>query len=109
MDAPATAPWVLVVEDDAELSQMLSDILAGGGYKAVRVSRAQDAIAKLQLQLFPAIVLDMHLEKGSSGEESFALKSSKKEMNHLTLSSSRADCSTPTSSNASASTSPACS
>jgi DNA-binding response OmpR family regulator len=63
--------WVLVVEDEAELSEMMADALEAAGYKAVRAGTAAEAIHKVSRQRFQCIVLDMKLEHGS-GEQVLA-------------------------------------
>lgn len=63
----ANEPWVLIVEDDQESATVLGEALAGVGLKVVYAHAVPEAMAKLRMQRFAAVLLDLQLTQ-SSGE-----------------------------------------
>jgi two-component system response regulator HydG len=57
----ATAPRVLVVDDEREMAEMLADGLADRGYHAVPVSSGDQAKARLGEEPFDALVTDLRM------------------------------------------------
>jgi DNA-binding response OmpR family regulator len=56
---------ILIVEDDALLSQALSDTLITAEYSVVSATRLSDALHKTNNQRFACILVDLQLESGS--------------------------------------------
>jgi two-component system OmpR family response regulator len=65
-DAPVR---ILVVEDDAEISVMIADILAGSGFTASTVTSARDMDRVLERETVDLVVLDVMLP----GEDGFSI------------------------------------
>src|SRR5215212_8267717 len=59
---------VLVVEDDRDLSQTISDSLDAAGFAAAQAADAADAINRLKSFAYDAIVIDLHLPDASGME-----------------------------------------
>ncbi len=71
LDLLATQPvndHVLIVEDDASISAMVSTVIAREGLRAQRVSTGIDALRSIRRFNFSAIVLDLMLPKCSGFE-----------------------------------------
>jgi signal transduction histidine kinase len=62
---------ILVVDDDAGQRDMLAVLLDRLGYQILTASSADEAIALVQDQSFDLIVLDMILEPGKGGRETY--------------------------------------
>lgn len=60
--------WVLIVEDDPEISGMLSEALGRGGFKVIQAAHVGEANAKLAMQRFDCILTDLFLGKGDGGQ-----------------------------------------
>lgn len=54
---------LLLVEDDAELSGMMSDFLSGRGYRVSVESDGMDAINRIRSESYDAVVLDIGLPR----------------------------------------------
>jgi two-component system, OmpR family, response regulator len=68
--APADAPTrILLVEDDAEISQMLGDVLSASGFTARAVTSGQDMDRLLEQDDVDLVVLDIMLP----GEDGFSI------------------------------------
>lgn len=60
---------VFIVEDDASLSELLTDELVGSGYEAESFVRGEDALAAMEREVPDALVLDLILGNGMGGLE----------------------------------------
>jgi DNA-binding NtrC family response regulator len=67
MNQPRTAS-VLIVEDDLDLRQTLSDSLEAAGFAAAQAADAADAIDRLKSFAYDAIVIDLHLPDANGME-----------------------------------------
>src|ERR1044071_2912377 len=67
MNQPRTAS-VLIVEDDVDLRQTLSDSLDAAGFAAAQAADAADAIDRLKSFAYDAIVIDLHLPDANGME-----------------------------------------
>jgi len=67
MNQPRTAS-VLIVEDDVDLRQTLSDSLEAAGFAAAQAADAADAIERLKSFAYDAIVIDLHLPDANGME-----------------------------------------
>jgi DNA-binding response OmpR family regulator len=65
---PSERPKIVVVEDDASMSQALERILRAGGFQATVFACAESALASGSAALADCLVLDIHLP-GMSGFE----------------------------------------
>jgi DNA-binding NtrC family response regulator len=63
---PQSAPRILVVDDDAEMRALLSEVLSEEGYEVERSANAAEALIRLRTETFSAIVLDKNMP-GLSG------------------------------------------
>jgi len=63
---------ILVVDDEAQLRDIAVRILTGLGYKVQAVSSGEAAIAVVKEQKFDLLLLDMVMEPGLGGDETFA-------------------------------------
>ncbi len=78
-------PWILLVEDEPDIAEILHSVLTSHGYRVMQSAKVADAVTKLGNQLFACLVLDMRLAGGDSGEDIIAAaRSSKKELNATT-------------------------
>ena len=57
---------ILVVDDDAEMRALLADVLSNEGYTVEGVANGAEALIRLRIQSFGAIVLDKNMP-GLSG------------------------------------------
>lgn len=62
-----TRPRVLIVEDDGQVCELVSDILVAEGLDTVCVSTGQAAYARLREIAFQALVIDINLGRGVTG------------------------------------------
>ena len=67
MNQPRSAS-VLIVEDDVDLRQTLSDSLEAAGFAAAQAADAADAIDRLKSFAYDAIVIDLHLPDANGME-----------------------------------------
>jgi DNA-binding NtrC family response regulator len=65
---PLRPASVLVVEDDRDLSQTISDSLDAAGFAAAQAADAADAIDRLKSFAYDAIVIDLHLPDANGME-----------------------------------------
>ncbi|WP_270170960.1 ATP-binding protein [Paenibacillus sp. SYP-B4298] len=65
--APHSAPVVMLVENDHNLSRMLRDELLGSGFRVELYTEGRKALERLQEQKPDLIVLDLLLEEGIDG------------------------------------------
>jgi len=66
---PGAEKQILVVEDDVELCNSILTSLHLKKYKCIGVTEVREASLRLKNQKFDAILLDMRLGSGDSGEE----------------------------------------
>jgi two-component system copper resistance phosphate regulon response regulator CusR len=75
-DPASTAPeaeeknnrWILVIEDDADVCNLLTEGLTKAGYRVVQAMHLGEANAKLAQQRFDCIVTDLYLGKGDGSQ-----------------------------------------
>ena len=60
--------WILIVEDEEELANIIGEELFDEGYDIIYTPTAKDAKFKLDNQKFNCLLLDMNLAQGS-GED----------------------------------------
>src|SRR5437763_1727679 len=58
---PTSLPSVLVVDDEADLRELIADSLSGDGFDTTQAADGGDAIARLKTFAFDAIVVDLRL------------------------------------------------
>lgn len=75
---------ILIVEDDADFSKTIEDVLTQSGYRPIRVGKVAEAMAKLRNQKFDCILLDLKLQGGSGESILNSIRANIKEMNHST-------------------------
>src|SRR4051812_25546979 len=61
-------PWVLVIEDDADVCNLLTEGLTNAGYRVVQAMHLGEANAKLAQQRFDCIITDLYLGKGDGSQ-----------------------------------------
>ena len=49
--------WILVIEDDPDLSQVVADVLASAGYRTAIAANGRDALDHLQAHENPDLIL----------------------------------------------------
>jgi PAS domain S-box-containing protein len=59
--ATSSAPWILVVDDDPDISQVLTDLLEHDGFEVQVAATGTGAIAKSKEHHFGAVLLDLGL------------------------------------------------
>jgi PAS domain S-box-containing protein len=59
--ATSSAPWILVVDDDSDISQVLVDLLEHDGFEVQVAATGTGAIAKSKEHHFGAVLLDLGL------------------------------------------------
>ena len=52
---------ILIVDDDPQIQEMISDILTDKGYTVKAVAKAKDAIAESNKELYNLALVDIHL------------------------------------------------
>ena len=75
--------WVLIVEDDEDCSDALSEILVKEGYQVISAKTPQDARAKLFRQTFKGVLLDLKLGQ-QNGEQVVSYMRTLRGVNDLT-------------------------
>jgi two-component system, NtrC family, response regulator AtoC len=58
---PSSLPSVLVVDDEADLRELIADSLAADGFDVTQAGDGADAVARLKTFAFDAIVVDLRL------------------------------------------------
>ena len=81
---PPTKHWILIIEDEKELCEMLSEELANEGFSVLSSANAMEAIRRLKNQQFECILLDMHLEGGTGNQVIQAVREDRENMNQTT-------------------------
>jgi DNA-binding response OmpR family regulator len=76
--------WILIIEDEQDLIDMLSEELSRIGFSVLSCSRAADAIRIVRNQKFECILLDMRLEGGTGSQIIFSVRDDKKNLNYGT-------------------------
>src|SRR4051812_44649070 len=64
----ADAPEILVIDDDAELCELLSELLVQEGYRVESVNDGKKGLERAQSKAFGAVVLDIMLPSLSGFE-----------------------------------------
>lgn len=72
----AVKPWVLIIEDDTEFANALSDAL-NSTYRTIKTNKASDAMVKLRNQKFAVVLVDMRLESGDGEQVISGIRNSK--------------------------------
>ena len=75
---------LLLVEDEADLVEALSERLEMAGYDVLHCDRVSTALTMLRNQKFSCILLDLHLEQGSGEQVVDAVRSDKRQPNFKT-------------------------
>lgn len=68
MDAAATAPRIMVIEDAPDLMRLMVHILQGAGFRVVQAYGGEDALRKVKLHKPDLIVTDLAMPKMSGVE-----------------------------------------
>ena len=76
--------YVLVVEDETQLSALVKISLEKQGYQVQTCGSVTEAISRSDRQAFDCIVLDLRLEKGNGEQFLEYIRSTKKNLNHST-------------------------
>ena len=53
------APGILIVDDQAEMAEVIADDLAGRGYRVLALDSGREALQQLQMGRFDVLVTDM--------------------------------------------------
>ena len=62
----ATPPSILVVDDDAEMRELLLDVLRGEGYEVAEAKDGTEAVLALRARTFDVVLMDKNMP-GPSG------------------------------------------
>lgn len=76
--------WVLIIDDDADFRQAVSDTLGQAGFRAVQAGKLSEAVAKLTNQKFRCVLLDLKLEKHDGERLLMDLRKDSRNLNHDT-------------------------
>lgn len=76
--------WVLVIEDEKELRELLTEHLTQAGFRVLSSGKAADATRILRNQKFACVLMDMCLEGGTGSQIVASVRDDKKNVNHLT-------------------------
>ena len=76
--------WVLIVEDEEAITELLSARLAERGFHVHSCLRSTDAVRMLSNQKFCCVLLDMNLEKGTGEQVVTAVRSNEASLNFAT-------------------------
>lgn len=78
MDEPRARVPILIVEDDVELSSLMTDVLTEAGFDPIATQNVREATFKLKNEEFVCIILDMCLgEENGDGVIEFVRKNHK--------------------------------
>jgi CheY-like chemotaxis protein len=77
-------PWVLVVDDDPDFVEMISERLRDGGYRVLSCGKSFEAVRMINNQKFSCIVLDYRLEVGDGGQVIQAFRKKTNAINYST-------------------------
>ena len=69
--------WVLLVEDDVSVADVLTEGLEKAGFRVVRAEHVGEANAKLSQQEFACIITDLVLGRGSGTQVIASVRSSR--------------------------------
>ncbi len=58
-----TTPQILVVEDDAEMRDLLKEELSDEGYRVIEAEDGEDAASKLRSEVFDVIITDIRMPR----------------------------------------------
>jgi DNA-binding response OmpR family regulator len=82
---PATnGPWVLLAEDDQDLSDLICESLRANGYQVLSCTKADEAIKALSTQNFSCLILDWHLATGTADQVVWVARRNLKSLNRET-------------------------
>lgn len=73
---------VLIVEDEVEIAEFMSDEFYEQGFQVIRTDNLKDAIFKASNQKFDLVLLDIKLKSGSGDEFVKVVKSDNKHLNY---------------------------
>ncbi|MES1263635.1 MAG: response regulator, partial [Peristeroidobacter soli] len=65
----AVSPRVLLVDDDALMAERLRELITGAGYEVTLASSGEQALAELQREFCPIVILDRNMPGGMDGLE----------------------------------------
>ena len=74
-DPPLVPPYLLVVDDEAEILWMVASFLRNEGYRVETAANGLDALAAIERELPGLVVLDLHLPLMDGWELADALRS----------------------------------
>jgi two-component system, NtrC family, response regulator HydG len=63
LTARGKPPSILIVDDEIQMAEMLADGLVDHGYAAIALASSQQAVARLELESFDALVTDLRMPK----------------------------------------------
>src|SRR4051812_39208606 len=69
--------WVLILEDEKDLKDLMADELTKAGFRVIATAKAAEAISILRNQKFCCILMDMRLEGGTGSQVIFSVRESK--------------------------------
>jgi two-component system response regulator HydG len=58
---PSSSPRVMVVDDEFEMAAMVADELADHGYRALALRSGKEAVARLSVEPYDAVVTDLRM------------------------------------------------
>ena len=59
---------ILIIDDDADLTFIMADMLSGYGYKVESVTSVEEAFSVLEKKSFQLLILDINLPDGTGFE-----------------------------------------
>lgn len=69
MSNSTTVKWILIVEDELDLRDLMTDKLTRAGFRVVGCGTVSEALQRCAIQRFGCIILDFELDKGGTGAE----------------------------------------
>lgn len=80
----AEQPVVLLIEDEPDMINLISEYLAESGFKIVSAKKLSEATMKVTNQAYYCIILDLRLEQGSGKQLVHYVRTDRKGLNYET-------------------------
>jgi DNA-binding response OmpR family regulator len=77
-------PWVLVVDDDPDFVEMVSERLRDNGYRVLSCGKSHEAVRMINNQKFSCIIVDYRLEVGDGGQVIHSFRKKTTSINYST-------------------------
>ena len=77
-------PWILLVEDEPEIVEVVTEALTEEGFRVTSCSKAAQALRLMNNQKYDCLLLDNQLEQGTGEQVLAAVRKEKTNLNYAT-------------------------